>query len=451
MMQQGRVQIDADWNEQTSILLGYMRALTRDLFGEGAGPQNDCGFRILDFKGIESAPVSSRVKAQAKAMLQNVDEDLFVLPGRYYVGGLPVELDRVVHLGKHVRSGLDKAEMELLTKGNWSAYLDVWEEYVSSDQDRYIRDVALGGPDSCGRAKIMWRVRLAEIGFIDQLQELASSGPGRIKVWANPAEVNDSLCSIDPDARYGGAANQLYRIEIQTANIGAAPPTFKWSRDNGSITFPVIESSGSTMTLGRLGRDETTGLNVGDWVELIDDERISASEVGQMAQVTSVDPHDLKITLKPSDPATGLRAYPEEDGTATRLHALLRRWDQHGQAAEKGMGAIVANPGEKIELEDGIFVTFEAGDFRAGDYWLIPARVLTGDVEWEGPADADWFRSPDGPLHAYARLARRQGEKIEDLRCQIARLPCSPDKAPPPDADIVPSPKNGGRSPAKPR
>ncbi len=45
-MQQGRVQLDADWNEQVSILLHYLRSLARDLGSEHWGPTTDAGFEI---------------------------------------------------------------------------------------------------------------------------------------------------------------------------------------------------------------------------------------------------------------------------------------------------------------------------------------------------------------------------------------------------------------------
>jgi len=47
LMQQGRVQLDADWNEQTSILLHYLRTLARDVLGAAAGPASDLGFEII--------------------------------------------------------------------------------------------------------------------------------------------------------------------------------------------------------------------------------------------------------------------------------------------------------------------------------------------------------------------------------------------------------------------
>ena len=49
LMQQGRVQLDADWNEQTAIFLHYLRTLAKDLMGPYAGPADDVdrGFEIL--------------------------------------------------------------------------------------------------------------------------------------------------------------------------------------------------------------------------------------------------------------------------------------------------------------------------------------------------------------------------------------------------------------------
>ena len=46
LMQQGRVQIDADWNEQVSILLHYLRTLASDLIGDHGGPAGQ--FEITD-------------------------------------------------------------------------------------------------------------------------------------------------------------------------------------------------------------------------------------------------------------------------------------------------------------------------------------------------------------------------------------------------------------------
>jgi hypothetical protein len=76
-----------------------------------------------------------------------------------------------------------------------------------------------------------------------------------------------------------------------------------------------------------------------------------------------------------------------------------------------------------LDLEDGVQVQFTvppdsttpAAQFRTGDYWLIPARVATGDVEWPTEnvpnpaagqaATAPVAMPPDGVTHHYAPLA----------------------------------------------
>src|ERR1051326_678118 len=45
-MQQGRVQLDADWNEQIDILHHYLESYLRDLLGPDAGQRETAGFEI---------------------------------------------------------------------------------------------------------------------------------------------------------------------------------------------------------------------------------------------------------------------------------------------------------------------------------------------------------------------------------------------------------------------
>jgi hypothetical protein len=51
LMQQGRIQIDADFNEQAAILLRYLRILVEDFIGPYGGPQDHCGFAIAKASG----------------------------------------------------------------------------------------------------------------------------------------------------------------------------------------------------------------------------------------------------------------------------------------------------------------------------------------------------------------------------------------------------------------
>lgn len=73
------------------------------------------------------------------------------------------------------------------------------------------------------------------------------------------------------------------------------------------------------------------------------------------------------------------------------------------------------------------------GEYRTGDYWLIPARTATGDVEWPRDEGGNPLsRSPRGINHHYAPLAIlsvKGGGRIDnivDLRSVIRPLAAKP-------------------------
>src|SRR5215217_8067122 len=51
LLQQGRVLLDADFNEQVAILLHSIETLATDLIGPHAGPVDNCGFEIISRQG----------------------------------------------------------------------------------------------------------------------------------------------------------------------------------------------------------------------------------------------------------------------------------------------------------------------------------------------------------------------------------------------------------------
>jgi hypothetical protein len=76
-------------------------------------------------------------------------------------------------------------------------------------------------------------------------------------------------------------------------------------------------------------------------------------------------------------------------------------------------------------LEDGIQVQFqklgetEYHKYRTGDYWLIPARTATGDVEWPGPVEDPEVVPPHGIQHHYAPLALMDGTGSISNDCRM--------------------------------
>src|SRR5262249_22268488 len=95
-----------------------------------------------------------------------------------------------------------------------------------------------------------------------------------IKARAKRGEQDEDPCLAAPDARLRGEENQLYRVEIHDGGDSA---TFKWDRDNGSVTFQIIKTTQApgastfTVEIASLGRDARSSLTPGNWVELIDD------------------------------------------------------------------------------------------------------------------------------------------------------------------------------------
>src|SRR6266568_7181069 len=76
LTQQGRVTLDADFNEQTEVLLHALRTLARDLFGPYGGPADGGGFGLI----IGPAQATSNLK-------------LYIGRGHYYVDGILCESD----------------------------------------------------------------------------------------------------------------------------------------------------------------------------------------------------------------------------------------------------------------------------------------------------------------------------------------------------------------------
>lgn len=457
LMQQGRVQLDADWNEQTSILLRYLRILAADILGPYAGPADAMGFDLIT-KGPNS---DTRIDAiepdptRAEALKKKVaDGDVVIGIGRYYVHGVLAENHRAITYTEQLGYPFSEdTRLENLQNKILLAYLDVWERHITYVQDDRIREVALNGPDTCTRAQVVWQLKaLLRPDNVDKfdctsLEGLLARDLPQLRARARLDKPPTELCVISPESRYRGAENQLYRVEVHEGGVaatGTTGATFKWSRDNGSVVFPIVSLSGTTVVVEHLGRDDCLSLKPGDWVEVSDDGIALGEQAGPLAQVDTVDRDELTVTLKLPNGVTVLPSYAATD--APGKHPLLRRWDHAGDLATYG-GALPITEAQTpdqgwIALEDGVQVWFaKGGQYKAGDYWLIPARVATGDVEWPPELDSNGVskldadqnpipaqQPPHGPQHYYAPLFFVPGGEGEgqDCRCRIQHLPCVP-------------------------
>ena len=485
LMQQGRVQLDADWNEQAAILLKYLQALAADLIGPHGGPVANLGFQIVGGSDATNfaispghyyvdgvlcelaspfgpVPITSATNESKQFRIPAWSVASFKNPANYQVllsaegqgrsawttiknvtqdnvtqdGVVTVEtsVGDVLNAPNHKAylnsiNFLHQPDYPIqpgtqLAQGSSLIYLDVWERLVTYAEDDSIREVALDGADTAARSKLVCQVRQMPPVASPKKAEGITAGNlksqfqpanrGRLMAQAKQTSTSADPCMIAPDASYRGPENQLYRVEIHTGGVyerNTNGPTFKWSRENGSVIFPIVNltpagtTGTTTVVLESLGRDDRLGLNEKDWVEIQDDDSVLLSTAGSLLQVQSIDSGNLTVTLAGATSPT----------VDQKKHPLLRRWDQTGDPAQGGLqlgsdnAALIfeaSNDTNWLSLEDGIQIQFQppqgsANQYRTGDYWLIPARTATGDIEWPtGTA-----LPPDGVDHHYAPLA----------------------------------------------
>ncbi len=413
LMQQGRLQLDADCNEQSAILLHYLRTLARDLIGDYGGPEEGLSIGVAAGQQL----------------------DFSILPGRYYVDGILCENERTnltykKQLGHRTSDALESGKSYLV-------YLDVWERHVTALDDASIQEVALGQADTTTRAQVVWQVKVAAstpdgddipAAQADWNKWLNASGwpASWVGLWQAPnrgslqamgraqSTADTQPCVVSPEARFRGLENQLYRVEIHSGG-SLKTATFKWSRENGSVVFGLKAVADNVVTLTNLGQGHRTALNPNDWVELIDDDRALHGESGFLARVLAVDPDEMMVTLRlPAD--VSLPAYDAAEYAAK--HVQLRRWDysreltlsKERRRPQGDDGALQVEEGKPLTLEDGVQIVFaiapagKTHTYRAGDYWMIPARVATGDVEWPRSGGQPVALPPHGVMHHYAPL-----------------------------------------------
>jgi hypothetical protein len=377
LKQQGRVDLDADWNEQVAIERYLTRSEAKDVIGLCGAPREGGGFKIgVRLRGPSARPL-----------------DLSISAGRFYVDGILCELERSANYGRQPHYPRPTALRPEEGRTDL-VYLDVWEHHITAVEDPDIRETALGGPDTTTRVKTVWQVRVHQNVEAEHCGDQIRGWPpppsgGRLSTDVVSTDSNEDPCSLAPSGGYQGLENRLYRVEIHEGG-DLDDATFKWSRDNGSVVFSVEAFVGGQPTrqlkVKRLGHDRVLALHVGDWVEVLDDERdfrgdgLRVGEPGTMAQITEIDEAERIITLD-----------REVLGYDLDKHAKVRRWDQPSAAIRATEGP--------IKLEEGVQIQFSGRGFRTGDYWTFAARAATGEVERLKRA------APQGIEHHTCRLA----------------------------------------------
>ena len=394
-LQQGRVQLDADWNDQIEIQNHLDRTEVIDAIGAAGGPKGpNGGFHIA---------------ANAAGT------DLSISAGRFWVDGLLCEANASASylVQPELPSPPDVNHGALaLADGTYVVYLDAWERLVTSLEDADLREPALRGVDTTTRTKVTWQVKLLAVTDPGSAGDCATAFPewgtlvtppsGMLRAQVTSTAATSDQCSVDSDGGYTGLENQLYRVEIHQSGTQSTA-TFKWSRENASVVTAWTGLAGNVLAVSTAGRDAVIGFTQGNWVELTDDEHELSGVPGPLVKLTKVSASGLTIDPTSFDPPGTVLHF-----TDFKTNPKVRRWEGNLASATSAARPVLPAPlGDGyVDLESGVRVKFENGTYRSGDYWVVPARVVLGSVVW--PVDASNTPLPKSPLgvaHHFARLA----------------------------------------------
>ncbi len=460
--QQGRAITDADRNEGWHILRHRDTTEAKDVIGPCGAPKYEAGFHVEPAPGggdlliypgrfyvhgrlceLEGTPVSASIQSPTQVRvaewwvdglefapqqyvelsapnvspqvvrIQQVDKAQSLLT---FTSSISTALQTAVglrlrHLGTYLtqpdypdpdyssQPGPSQPPVLNLPNGTYLLYLDVWERLVTALDDPSIREMALGGPDTCARLKTVWQLWIwpgpgaPPLGAgttcatpVEGWEAFIAPSTGRMKARTAPVPPTDSPCILPPAAGYIGLENQHYLFEIHDGGeLGLDPISVKWSRESGSVVKAIQQIPNTTdFTVYDTGPDDVLGLTNGQWVEQLDDE-IELKGIARDLFQFQINPNTQAVTLP----------HPVD---LTR-HPKMRRWDSQGEVT-------IPPSGTWIDAEYRIQIQFSPGTYKTGDYWLVPARTALGDIEWPTDLSGEPLALPrHGTSHAYCRLA----------------------------------------------
>ena len=402
VMQQGRVTLEADWNEAQLIATEEERREALDFVGPVGTP--DDGYRILN---------------------SGKNFDIEIGPGTLYVGGLRTEFDsKVSYVAQddwldHTTDPdwVDPASLGEAPGREWIGLL-LREQEVSAVEDTALREVALGGPDTAQRTRLLQHVvrvatdaRDCPGGLRSAMARWAKEGLSpdpdsasmrlksktTLEVSFPPVTAPPDPCEPQPVGGYLGADNQLIRVQVASVDANGTA-RLVWGYDNASFLYRVTVLDAANVRLQSVPPDASRQPRAGQAVEVL---RAAAKLAGTdyVAALTGA----VFTLAEPYDPDGGVVALPAPGLDAVWLDpnatpaVFLRVWEE----------VKTITPGQPIRLgATGIQVTLQAADgiFHVGDYWHFAVRPSTATAIYP-QRYLDGAQPPDGPRLWYCPLA----------------------------------------------
>jgi hypothetical protein len=232
--QQGRVTLEADVNEEAVIASEALRYETIDIIGPTGTPDN--GYLV----SVDAAG------------------NLTVGPGIMYVGGWRMRFRQPVSVANQPE-WIDQPPQAWTQNPKVGLYviaLLVTEQEVQAVEDQALREVALGGPDTAARTRLMqhivavptndntcaavlkdWDSTLKPLGLALHPDTLALDFDAALQVSFYPPAGPADPCCPPAQGGYLGADNQLVRVTVTNYDTNKHTGTLLWGWNNASFLF----------------------------------------------------------------------------------------------------------------------------------------------------------------------------------------------------------------------
>jgi hypothetical protein len=328
VMQQGRVILDRDANAAQRIVDGRIAADALDEIGPCGTPDDGYAITAADAQPAVG-PIRHRFSPPHPF-------DFLIGPGTMYVGGQRVTLEppdqgqppwSYFHQPDWLRpddpAAFSGSQPSASIPIHEYVTLNVFEQEVGAVEDPDLLDVALGGPDTTARIRLMQRIvrtpvlasdcpsALAEVsalwlnnGFLFDPTTMRLKPQAALQVSFSNTPSSTNPCDPVAQGGYLGAENQLIRVQI-TAPDATGQPQFLWGYDNASVLYRVnVQQDLQTLVLQQVPVDAFHFPRTDQAVEVL-----------RTATVLAVDPDATAVTSG----ATLVRCVAEATGTVTSV------------------------------------------------------------------------------------------------------------------------------------
>jgi hypothetical protein len=469
--QQGRVIIDRDFNASQGLTGERIAADALDVIGPCGTPDN--GFEIsLPQPPPPGPPLWSPPGGFGPSGLRHFD--VLVSPGTMYVGGQHAVFpgDQAGHAVTYSYYDQpdwidppDPVAFESPPGARELIYLDLQEQEVSAVEDPDLLEVALGGPDTTQRIKLMrrvkrqpvtsadcasaWREATAEWLQRDGLQfdprTMRLEPVARLQVGFTQDVSAHNACDPVSTGGYLGADNQLIRAQIShpgTPGAGGDPARLLWSYDNASFLYRItgVSADGTMLTLAADPPDAFHIPQSGQLVEILRTAAVLGKEpdetdpTGQRSilRVVAEASGELRRLAKPygsittGDPTKYIVLDSALDAAdaKTTTPLFLRVWQAELTFNPAGDMVPLNDPATGASTGVRVTITVPPGEpLTRGAFWLLAMRPSTPQAVYPERLLTD-PQPPDGPRHWVCPLAVIDWHTglVGDCRCQFDNL-----------------------------